>query len=244
MRALRIVLIVCITAIAGCFLGIVVGDYITTALHVSNMEGGRAMMVIFLCGPLGAISGGIVGLVVSLLIKQPGAVGFLKAQGISLLVAGVIAGFLFGIFFVGMDKPPLIDGKHLTLDFELRLPGSVEIPQEPDGYAIRVSLYETRNENRYGFIDWKSIVRQPDQITISGHSDLMTHSADRSLLVAVGYESTAPQMVDVKIPAMPRKEDEAWSQWIPATKRADLSPVPEAERFSVRYRVRELNKFL
>src|SRR5437867_2673969 len=116
MRALRIIAIVCMTAMAGLFLGILVGDYITTALHVSNMEGGRAMMVIFFCGPLGAIGGGIVGLIVSLLIKQSGAVGFFKAQGVALLVAGAIAGFLWGIFYLGMDKPPLIDGKHLTLD--------------------------------------------------------------------------------------------------------------------------------
>lgn len=233
------ILIVCITAVAGFFLGVFVGDYITTALHVSNMEGGRAMMVIFICGPLGAISGGIIGLIVSLLIKQPGAVGFFKAQGISLLFAGVIAGFLWGIFYMGMDKPPLIEGKHLTLDFELRIPASVKIPEQPDGSAIRVSLYETRNENSYGFIDWDSIVRQPDQITISGHSDLRSHSAKRSLLASVGYDSSAPQMFDVKIPPQPRKADETWSPWTKATKRGDLSPLPEAERFSIRYRVRE-----
>ena len=241
MRALRIIAIVCITGVAGFFLGIFVGDYITTALHVSNMEGGRAMMVIFFCGPLGAISGGIIGLIVSLLIKQPGAIGFLKAQGISLLAGGVIAAFLFGIFYLGMDKPPLINGKHLTLDFELRVPTSVKIPEQPDGSAIRVSLYETRNENDFGFIDWNSILRQPNQITISGHSNLMAHSADRSLLASIGYDSNAPQMFDVKIPPTPRKEDETWSQWITATKRGDLSPVPEAERFSIRYRVRELD---
>ena len=74
MRALRILGIVCITAVAGCVLGIIVGDYITRALHVSEMEGGRGMMVIFLCAPLGAISAGIVGLIVSLLIKESGPV--------------------------------------------------------------------------------------------------------------------------------------------------------------------------
>ena len=30
----------------------------------------------------------------------------------------------------------------------------------------------------------------------------------------------------------------AWSEWIFATQRADLSPVPEPERFAARYRVR------
>jgi hypothetical protein len=241
MRVLRVLLIVCITAAAGLVLGAVVGDYITRALHVSEMEGGRGMMVIFICAPLGGLVGAAIGLVVSLLIRQPGAAGFFKAQGVSLLAACAIAGFLWGIFYLGMDKPPLIDGKHLTLDFELRLPASVKIPEQPDGHAIRVSLYETRNENRYGFIDWNSIVRQPDQITISGHSNLMAHSSDRSLLVSIGDESTAPQMFEVRIPPAPRKENEVWSQWITATKRGDLSPVPEPERFSLRYRVRELD---
>jgi hypothetical protein len=240
MRALRIIAIICITAVAGCVLGILVGDYITTALHVSNMEGGRGMMVIFFCGPLGAISAGIVGLIVSLLIRQPGAIGFFKAQGMSLLVAGAIAGFLAGIFYLGSDKPPKINGKALTLDFELRVPASVKIPEQPDGMTIRASLYETRRENGYGFIDWQAIVRQPDQITIPGHADLMTHSADRSLLVSIGYDEPAPQMFDLKIPPVPRAENEIWSHWITATKRADLSPVPEPERFSLRYRVREL----
>jgi hypothetical protein len=69
----------------------------------------------------------------------------------------------------------------------------------------------------------------------------MTHSDNRSLLASVGNEPVASQFFDVKIPAKPRKQDENWSGWIAATQRADLSPVPEAERFSLRYRVRELN---
>jgi MFS family permease len=240
MRALRIISIAFITAVAGLFLGAIAGDYITRMLHVSEMEGGRGMMVVFVCAPLGAMVGGIVGLIVAILMKRPGWGGFLSALGLAVLIVGAIAGFLCGILYLGSDKPPKIDGRNLTLDFELRIPASVKIPEQPDGYFIRVSLYESNRQNRYGFIDWNSIVRGPDQTTISGTADLLTHSSNRSLLASVGNEPIGSQFFDVKIPSVPRKEDENWSDWIAATQRADLTPVPETERFSIRYRVRKL----
>ena len=241
MRALRIIAVVVITAIVGGVLGIVCGDPITRWFHVSEMEGGRGMMVIFFCAPLGAILASIIGLIVGIVIKRPGWPGYFRAQGLSILIVAAIAGIFTGIIYLGIDKPPKIDGKLLTLDFELRVPASVKIPDEPNGYAVRVSLYENNRQNRYGFIDWNSIVRGPDQTTIPGHAEVMTHSASRSLLASVGNEATASQFFEVKIPSAPRKQDETWSDWTMATQRADLTAIPEAERFSIRYRVRELD---
>jgi hypothetical protein len=241
MRVLRIVLVAFVTAVVGCVLALVAGDYITRMLHVSDFEGGRGYMVVFVCAPLGILTGIVVGLVVAICTKRPGFAGFLTAQGLSILIVGAIAGIFAGIIYLGSDKPPKIDGKPLTLDFELRVPASVRVPEQPDGYAIRASLYANDRDNRYAFIDWSSIVRQSDQITIPGHVDLMTHSARRSLLASVGNETGASQFFELRIPASPSKQDEKWSDWIAATQRADLSPVPEAERFSIRYRVREID---
>ena len=241
MRVLRIVLVAFLTAVVGCVLALVAGDYITRMLHVSDFEGGRGYMVVFVCAPLGILTGIVVGLVVAICTKRPGFAGFLIAQGLSILIVGAVAGILTGVIYLGSDKPPKIDGKPLTLDFELRVPASVKIPEQPDGYAIRVSLDESDRQNRYAFIDWKSIVRGPDQIIISGNVEMMTHSSSRSLLASVANESTASQFFEVKIPATPRKQDEKWSDWTAATQRADLTPVPEAERFSIRYRVREID---
>lgn len=242
MRALRILAVAFVTAIVGGVLGIVCGDPITRWFHVSEMEGGRGMMVIFFCAPLGAIFASIIGLIVGIVIKRPGWSGYFRAQGLSILVVAAIAGIFTGIIYLGIDKPPKIDGRKLTLDFELRVPASVKIPDEPNGYDIRASLDESSSQNRYGFIDWQSIVRGQDQITIPGHADLMTHSSSRSLLASVGNEPTAPQSFDLKIPSVPRKQDENWSDWVTAEKRADLTPIPESERFSLRYRVRELDR--
>ena len=242
MRVFRILAVAFITAIVGGVLGIVCGDPITRWFHVSEMEGGRGMMVIFLCAPLGAILASIIGLIVGIVVKRPGWSGYFRAQGLSILSVAAIAGIFTGIIYLGIDKPPKIDGKKLALDFELRVPASVKIPNEADGYAVRVNLYENDRQNRYGFVDWDSIVRGQDQITIPGHVDLMTHSSNRSLLASVGNEPTASQFFDVKIPSVPRKQDENWSDWITAEKRADLTPIPEAERFSLRCRVRELDR--
>ncbi len=38
------------------------------------------------------------------------------------------------------------------------------------------------------------------------------------------------------------KEDETWSDWISATQRADLTPVPKLERFAIRYRVQPVDR--
>ena len=177
MRVFRILAVAFITAIVGGVLGIVCGDPITRWFHVSEMEGGRGMMVIFFCAPLGAILASIIGLLVGILLSGRDGPVISARRGYPFLLSAAIAGIFTGIIYLGIDKPPKIDGKKLTSDFELRVPASVKIPDEPNGYDIRASLDESSGQNRYGFIDWQSIVRSQDQITIAGHADLMTHSS-------------------------------------------------------------------
>jgi hypothetical protein len=241
MRVLRIVLITFLTAVVGCVLALVAGDYITRLLHVSDFEGGRGYMVVFVCAPLGILTGIVVGLVVGICTKRPGFAGFLIAQGLSILIVGAVAGILTGVIYVGSDKPPKIDGKRLTLDFELRVPPSTKIPDQPDGYSIRACLYANNRANQYAFIDWSSIQKSADQITIPGNVELMTHNENRSLLASVGNEPVASQFFEVKIPAKPRKENENWSTWTDPAQQADLSAVPPSAKFSLRYRVREID---
>jgi hypothetical protein len=69
-----------------------------------------------------------------------------------------------------------------------------------------------------------------------------THNQTRSLLASIGNEPIASQFVELKLPASPGKEDENWSDWITATQRADLSAIPEPERFAIRYRVQPVKE--
>ena len=241
MRVLRALFVALLTAFVGGLLALPVGDYLTRLAHVPEMEGQRGMTIFFLCVPLGILAGLVVGIICSIAVRRHGLAGFLIAQGWSVLIVCGLAGLLGGVPYLLSDKPPRIDGKRLTLEFELRAPTMFKIPDRPDGYSIRVCLYTDNRQNRYAFIDWQAITKDSEHATIPGHVPLLTHSKNRSLLASIGNESVASQFIELKIPPAPRKEDETWSDWIFATQLADLSPVPETERMSLRYRVRPSN---
>jgi hypothetical protein len=238
MRFLRAFFIALFTAVVGCILAFFVGDYLTRLAHVSEIEGQRGMMVVFLCAPLGILAGLVIGVIASILVRRQGPAGFLIAQAWSLLIVCGVAGLLGGVPYVLSDKPPRIDGKQLELQFELRAPATFQIPDQPDGYSIRVSLYTDNEQSRFAFIDWSGITRDAEHLTIPGNVPLLTHSKTRSLLASIGNEPAGSQFIELKIPPAPTSENETWSDWILATQRADLSPVPEPERFAARYRVR------
>jgi hypothetical protein len=241
MRVLRALFIALLTAFVGCILAFFVGDYLTRLAHVPEMEGQRGMTIFFLCLPLGILAGLIIGIISSGLTRRQGPGGFFVAQGLSLLIVRGIASLLAGVPYLLSNKPPTIDGKRRELQFELRAPATFKIPDHPDGYSIRVSLYTDNRQSRFAFIDWKAITKDSEHATIPGHLPLLTHSKSRSLLASIGNEPVASQFVELKIPPAPRKENEAWSEWIFARQRADLSPVSEPERMALRYRVRSVN---
>jgi len=242
-RFLRASIIALFTAFVGCVLAFFVGDYLTRLAHVPEMEGQRGMTVFFLCVPLGIHAGLVIGIFASILVRRQGAAGFLVAQAWSLLVLCGVAGLVGGVPYLLSDKPPKLDGKRLSLEFELRAPAMFKIPEQPDGYSIRVSLYTNNRQSRFAFIDWNSIIKDAEHVIIPGKVPLLTHSKTRSLLASIGNEPAASQFVELKnLPPAPRKEDEAWSDWIFATERADLTPIPDSERFAIRYRVHPIER--
>ena len=241
MRVVRPLLVALLTAFAGCILAVFVGDYLTKLAHVPEMESQRGLTVFFLCVPPGVLAGLVIGIISSVVVRGQESAGFLVALAWSLLIVCGIAGLLGGVPYLLSGKPPRIDGKRLELEFEVRAAATFKIPEPPDGYSIRVSLYTYNRQSGFAFIDWSSITKDAEHVIIPGKVPLLTHSKTRSLLASIGNEPLASQFVELKnLPAAPRKEDETWSDWIFATERADQTPVPDSERFSIRYRVRPI----
>ena len=237
MRLLRAFFIALLTALVSCVLAFFVGDHLTRLGHMSNMEGGRGMFVVFVCAPLGIFVGLVIGIVSSLLVRRQGAAGFCIAQGWSLLILCALAGLLVGVPYLLSDKPPRIGGKELSLEFELRIPPQFSIPDTPSGDSVRVSLYSGNRETTDAFIDWASIKRAPEGAIIPGRVPLPDHNPARSLFAVVGNDPMAGQFITLKLPSNPRHEDEQWSDWIHATQQANLGPIPEEAQFTARYRV-------
>ena len=242
MRFLRAFAIGVITAVVGVFLAIFASDYLTRLYHVSDMEGQRGMAVIFLFAPLGLFVGFVIGIIAALRTRWSGVVGFIKTQGLSILIVIAIAAAVSGLLWLGADKPPKIHGKELVLEFELKIPPAIQIPEELNDNTIRASLYANNKDNRNASIDLKSMTKQDGYVIVSGTAPLMSHTANRSLFASIGNEPGGSQFIDLKtLPAAPRKESQTWSDWTLATQRADLTPVPEPERIAVRYRVRPVD---
>jgi len=241
MRLLRAFSVAVLTAAAGCVLAFFVGDYLTKLAHVPDREGQRAMTIVFLCAPLGILVGLVIGIVSAILVRRQKLAGFLIAQGWSLLVVCMIAGLFAGIPYLLSDKPPRIDGKRLVLEFELRIPPPVVIPDSGHGDDVRVILYSGDRDFAWASIDLTAIKRTPEGTVIPGQVDLLTHNPVRWLLAALGYDLTAGQRINLKLPGSPAQADEQWTDWSFATGRADQTQIPEPERFAIRYRVRPIN---
>jgi hypothetical protein len=153
MPVLRAVFIALITAFVGGVLAFLVGDYLTKLAQVPEMEGQRGMTVFFLCVPLGIFAGLVIGTVSAIAVRRQGFTAFFIAQGWSLLIVCGLATLLGGVPYFLSDKPPTIDGKHLELQFELRAPATFKIPDQPNGYSVRVCLYTNNRQNQYAFLD-------------------------------------------------------------------------------------------
>ena len=241
MRFLRAFAIALITALASAFLAIFASDYLTRLYHVSDMEGQRAMTVAFLFTPLGLIVGFIIGLVVSLRSRRPGFAGFLFAQGLSILSTIGLTAVVSGFAWLGADHPPKMRGKNVALEFELKIPPAISLPAEMNDYSIRANLYATNRDNRYANIDIHSVTRADGFTTVPGSAVLLSRAPNRSLLVSVGDEPHPSQLFQLNnLPPSPRTETD-WSEWITSTQYADLQPVPEPQRMSLRYRFRAVS---
>jgi MFS family permease len=236
-KVLRVIAIALLTAIAGAILSIAASLYLTELYHVSDFEGGRGMLIFFALAPLGFIVGSIVGLIVALLSRGTGFGGFAKAQGIALGIAIGLAAIVSGVLYLAADHPPTLDGKSLALEFELKIPPTLRLPPQPSMQNLHASLYANDRDNRYALLHYDKIATRDGYVVVPGKASLLSQTFNRDLLVSIESEGGASQFIKLKLGAKPTKDDEEWSDWMTATERADLSPVPEADRIAVRYRV-------
>lgn len=237
MKALPVLAIALLTAIAGAVVSIAASLYLTELYHVSDFEGGRGMLIFFVLAPLGFIVGLIIGLIVALFSHKTGFSGFAKAQGVALGITFGLAALVSGVLYLAADHPPTLGGKSLALEFELKIPPTLKLPAQPSVQTLHASLYANDRDNCYALLDYDKIATRDGLVFVPGKASLLSQTFNRDLLVSIESEGGASQFIKLKQHAKPTKEDEAWSDWMMAMERADLSPVPEGERIAVRYRV-------
>jgi MFS family permease len=134
-------------------LTILVADYVTRALKVSDFEGGRGMAVFFFFVPAGLIGGALLGVLGT---KLAGAVEwsqFWKAMGAAALLGNFVLFGIAGFALLSVVKPPLIDGRSLALELEFFVPPSLAPAGDPKQAGLQVSLYAGDKDNQYSEVD-------------------------------------------------------------------------------------------
>jgi hypothetical protein len=144
--------------------------------------------------------------------------------------------------FLSADSAPKIDNRRLHLEFEVLLPPGQPLPKGgTDTLTVTVAGFADQYR---ATLDQSKAAQQPDlsgaereraRFAVPGSVPITSQSEHRSLMVKLGGEPE--QEFVLKLPPSPRKEDEAWSEWIAPHYETASLPVAKEREFAVRYRV-------
>ena len=228
MRCLPTLLIALISAIIAAVLALYIGDAASRAHRVSDMEGGRGWLLLF-CMGLGFLAGGMIGALATR-IRGTKFTSALMAAG--LMIAG-LAAIAAAVAFLTVDSSPRIDGHRLRLEFEVLLPPGQPLTNEGVG-KLTVTVVGFVDQN-HATLDPSRAAPRDARLAVPGSVPITSHSEHRELIVNLGEEPQ--QEFELKLPRSPRRENEAWSEWIaPHYETASLRVATDRE-VAIRYRV-------
>ncbi len=234
-------LVALVTAVAGALLAAPVSEWAMKANRISNFEGGRAFAMFFVWAPLAFVVGAVIGLAIGLARTRGGVAGYLKRQGIALAVIASLVLGAGGVSYLRADHPPLIDGKPLALDIELKVPAKGRSIEQLRAGDFSVGLLASASDRNYSDLRWADAVETGGFITVRAWSRLQSRSARRE--ITAGPLGENRQIFDVVRDASPHRIDEEWSEWAPPRQRFDGTKPPEEEQYLVRYRVRFASEY-
>jgi hypothetical protein len=235
---MRTLLIAVLTGAAGAVLAVIGGDMTTRAHHVSNMEGGRAMLVLYAIAPAGALLGIIVGFLVARSIPGPGFLALAKAQGIAFLVTTTVSVAVFGFALWRAPRAPELDGQSLTLEFEIRLPPGRTLPDSTGDFSVLLISRGYGDDRREADLKLDSTPQSDGRIVIPASAILYTTTRQRFLIV--NDLGDKHYWFDLPLRARPRKEDEAWTDWWPKPGETATNDIRGNGGFQIRYHVRKV----
>ena len=189
MRILRAFGIALLTGLIGLFFAFSAAEWLTRLYHVSDFEGARAYAVVFLFAPAGFITGFVLGFFAGVVFRWPGFAGYLKSQALAIAGTVLFIGIISGISWLNSDHTPHINGKNITLEFELKIPSTIQLLAELNSHTMGVSLFASRRDYRATDINFESIATQDGFRIVPGRAILNSRSADRSLLAWCGEVS-------------------------------------------------------
>jgi MFS family permease len=236
---MRTFLLALLAAVAGAILAFIGGDMATRAHGVSNMEGGRAMAVVFVIVPVGILVGIIVGVLVAKLAAVPaGAAGLAQAALLAILITSALAILVFGYSIWRAPRQPMINGQHLNLEFEVRMPEGRTAPASSNDFSVLVMSRGSGDDRHNADLMLDSASMSDGRVVIPARGYLYTSTTRRFLVVNDGADKH--YWFDLPLRAKPRSEDERWTSWWPDAGKSATSDINGNGGFQIRYRVQRI----
>ena len=216
----------------------VVSDFVIRAAELNNYAGRQLEVVVFYFLPGAALVGGVIGLVAALRHSTAGPAELVKTLAITISITAGLVSVWGGVWFLRADKPPKLDGKPLMLEFEVRVPASVRLPEPLTGRYFYPSFFETMDAHWVAKMDFERVVRNGTGVIVRGRGRIRSsRSTQRSIEIALlGEETSRWQKIYLPLRGSPQVRD-SWSDWIPAQTNSRGDAIPESEKMSLRYRV-------
>ncbi|MCC7141166.1 MAG: hypothetical protein IT349_03600 [Candidatus Eisenbacteria bacterium] len=215
------------------------GDAIVRLFRISNFEGGAGYAVAFLFIPLGFVVGLATGTIVTRLAAPNGLGPYALYLLLGTIATCALLAAGYGLFYLGQDRPPRINGQELALEAEVRVP--LRAGETADSVGVKVSLQGSGKDNQYLEVDAPRSAESkdsPNWIEISASGGIYSHCSTRTLSIQrYGglYES-----IDLPLAASPSPADTAWSEWMPSRWWSINDPAQQAtsEPCQARWRIR------
>lgn len=227
-----------LTGILGLLSGGLIMALCTNWYRVSSFEGKAGYMLLAVAA-LGGVIGFVVGLVVTRLVAQGVDPSFLKGLAFASGTVVAIATVTLAICRLYADLDPMMDGRPLELEIEIRCPRGFALPTELDEYGAKARVYVPKGRRLP-----EAELQLSDATMIDGHwivpatVPLTTRASDKFLNVWFGKGNDL--LFHLPLRSNPRGSDLEWSTWIQSGHDADEPEPAEEESFHARYRVRIL----
>jgi hypothetical protein len=153
------------------------------------------------------------------------------------LITAVAGALLVGLLvYASGDDPPMINGQRISLEMEVRVPAKGLTIEQLRAQDFDLTLVVSASDPNYSDMRWSDARVDGDFIVVPAWTTLNTRTAQRQ--ITAGGRREKRQMFEVALPAAPKRIDDNWSEWKPATKLIDGSQAPPGDEYALRYRVR------
>ncbi|MCC7547119.1 MAG: hypothetical protein IT532_05075 [Burkholderiales bacterium] len=211
------------------------GDWATGLHRVSDFEGGRGMLIVFVLIPGAFLAAFILGVIVARRLRSR---SFGYALGIAAAWTAGIAGAILALSWLGAPVTPTIDGHALELDIEVRLPAGRHAPKDAED-PFRVTVYSGSGENRhYATLHYDKVYPSEGRDVLPATGPINLRQGNRRLTVTI--DDAEHYWFDLPLRAQPTAADETWIEWMPRPGERGTADVRGTGGFQVRYRIRRL----